>query len=252
MQLNETDIEQFNSEGFLIFRQLIDAQLLNEIKNQTKAHLNLRLPPFELEATLGYPRAPLSVDAEGGETIRRLLLAYSRDSAFREWGKNRVVKAILQQLLATEQVFLVQSHHNCIMTKQPDYSSKTRWHRDVRYWRFENDELINTWLAMGPEVNANGCLKVLPGSHRWPNDRDMVDENLFLKTDHPNAQESLAHAIDVELHAGDVLFFHAGLFHAANHNSEQQVKNSLVYSYHGESNAPIPETKSTTFEEVLI
>jgi len=47
MNLTPTEIEQFQQQGFLVFRQLIDMELLNEIRNQTKNHLQLRLPPFE-------------------------------------------------------------------------------------------------------------------------------------------------------------------------------------------------------------
>lgn len=252
MILNQEEIQQFNQDGYLIVRQMIDAELLNEIRSQTKQHLNLRLPPFELEAEVGYPNAPKSVTDKGGHTIRRLLMAFTRDSSFREWGKNRVVKSLLQQLFDSEEIYLVQSHHNCIMTKQPEFSSKTMWHRDVRYWKFENNELINSWLAMGSEVNTNGCLKIIPGSHLWQIEQDMVDDELFLKLDHPNTKEKVADAIDVELNAGDVLFFHAGLFHAANHNSDQQTKYSLVFSYHGDNNQPLMDTKSTQFEEVKI
>ncbi|WP_223788418.1 phytanoyl-CoA dioxygenase family protein [Marinicella meishanensis] len=252
MQLSPTEIEQFKQDGYLVFRQLIDMELLNEIRNQTKNHLQLRLPPFELEAELGYPKAPQSVEDEGGLTIRRLLLAFSRDASFREWGKNRMVKAILQQLLDSEEIKLVQSHHNCIMTKQPEYSSKTMWHRDVRYWKFSDSELINSWLAMGSETNENGCLKVIPGSHRMALSAGMVDEELFLKVDHPDAQPWLEQAIDVTLQAGDVLLFHAAIFHAANHNRTDQAKFSLVYSYHGSATQPLAGSKSTTFEEISV
>lgn len=252
MQLTDQEIEQFNREGYLIKRQLIDMALLNDLRKQVKIQLQLRLPPFELEAELGYPKAPESVEAEGGQTIRRLLLAFSRDASFREWAKNKVVKNILQQLLTSEGVYLVQSHHNCIMTKQPQYSSKTGWHRDIRYWQFSDDLLINSWLAMGDENSANGCLKVLPGTHVLKAGNDMVDKELFLKHQHPQAKEWLDAAVDVELAAGDVLFFHAGLFHAANDNQTEQAKFSLVNSYHGEGNMPLSNSKSTTYEEVLV
>ncbi len=252
MKLTEQEIAQFKADGYLIRRQLIDMALLNDLRHQVKLHLQLRIPPFELEAEVGYPKAPESVDAEGGQTIRRLLLAYSRDAAFREWAKNKVVKQILQQLLDSEQVYLVQSHHNCIMTKQPQYSSKTGWHRDIRYWKFSDDLLVNSWLAMGDENNANGCLKVLPGTQRLAVNADMVDKELFLNPQHPKAKALVEAAVDVELVAGDVLFFHAGLFHAANHNQTEQAKFSLVNSYHGAGNKPLANSKSTTYEEILL
>jgi len=252
MQLTDQEIQQFDQQGYLIKRQLIDLALLNDLRNQVKIQLQLRLPPFELEAEVGYPKAPESVEAEGGQTIRRLLLAYSRDASFREWAKNKVVKSILQQLLNSEQIFLVQSHHNCIMTKQPQYSSKTGWHRDIRYWKFSDDLLINSWLSMGDENNANGCLKVLPGTHSVKVNKEMVDKELFLNNKNPQAKKWLNSAVDVELAAGDVLFFHAGLFHAANENKTNQAKFSLVNSYHGVDNKPLKNSKSITYEEILI
>ncbi len=252
MQLSKQQVEQFHKDGYLIQRQLIDMSLLNEIRNQVKNHLQMRLPPFELEAELGYPKAPKSVHEAGGKTIRRLLLAYTRDIVFRQWAKNKVVKSILQQLFESEDIWFVQSHHNCIMTKQPEYSSQTGWHRDIRYWRFQNDFLIKTWLAMGDENNANGCLKILPGTHQLPPNNDMVDDELFLNVNHPEAQTVLKTSTDVTLNAGDVLFFHAGLFHAANNNITDQPKYSLVNSYHGENNSPIVDSKSTKYEEILI
>ncbi|TDR18489.1 phytanoyl-CoA dioxygenase family protein [Marinicella litoralis] len=252
MRLSDSEIEQFNNDGYLIKRKLIDMALLNDLRNQVKIQLQLRLPPFELEAEVGYPKAPESVAAEGGLTIRRLLLAFSRDTSFREWAKNKVVKNILQQLLDSADVYLVQSHHNCIMTKQPQYSSQTGWHRDIRYWKFSDDLLINSWLAMGDENNANGCLKVLPGSHELKVANDMVDKDLFLNQQHPQAKAWLDAAVDVELSAGDVLFFHAGLFHAANNNQTDQAKFSLVNSYHGAGNFPLENSKSTSYEEILI
>ncbi len=252
MSLSQDEIKKFETDGFLVKSQLIDMTLLNEIRSQTKSHLKLRLPPFELEVEMGYPKAPKSIDDKGGKTIRRLLLAYSRDSAYREWGKNKVIKSILQQLFKSDDVYLVQSHHNCVMTKQPEYSSKTMWHRDVRYWKFETDELINSWLAMGAESSENGCLKVIPGSHRLNVSKDCIDDELFLKIDNPENQKLFEKAIDVELSAGDVLFFHAGIFHAANHNQTDQAKYSLVYSYHGDENKPLKDSKSTTYEEILI
>lgn len=252
MQLSSTEKEQFNQEGYLIKRQLVDITQLNEIRHEVKNQLTMRLPPFELEAEVGYPKAPKSTDSEGGQTIRRLLLAYSRHVLFRQWARNKMVKTVLQQLFDSEQVWLVQSHHNCIMTKQPQFSSQTGWHRDIRYWRFHTDFLINTWLAMGNENNTNGCLKILPGTHQLLTDDKMVDDELFLNVAHPEAQKWLERSIDVELTAGDVLFFHAGLFHAANNNVTEQAKFSLVYSYHDASNSPLPNSKSTTYEEVLI
>lgn len=244
--------EQFHEQGYLIKRQMVDSGLLREIIKVARQHLQLRIPPFELETTVKYPGAPASEDAVGGNTIRRLLLAYSRDECIREWGKNRVVHSILSELFGDSEIYLCQSHHNCIMSKQPDYSSRTDWHKDIRYWNFDNDFLINSWLALGEEKSYNGCLRVIPGSHQWLPEGIQLDNDLFLKEECLENNEWLEKAVDIELQAGDVLFFHAGLFHSAGNNASDTPKFSLVFTYHGSSNRAIEGSKSTRYEEIKI
>ena len=52
------------------------------------------------------------------------------------------------------------------------------------------------------------------------------------------------------MNPGDVLFFHARLFHAASRNTSSETKYSLVYTYHEASNAPIESTRSAQFPSI--
>ena len=58
-----------------------------------------------------------------------------------------------------------RAHHNCLMTKHPRYGSMTGWHRDMRFWSFEREDLVSVWLALGEETIDNGALWFVPGSH---------------------------------------------------------------------------------------
>ena len=49
---------------------------------------------------------------------------------------------------------------------------------------------------------------------------------------------------------GDVVFFHCNTLHSAGQNRSDQVKFSLVYTYHGVSNRPLPGTRSAAKPEV--
>ena len=57
----------------------------------------------------------------------------------------------------------------------------------------------------------------------------------------------------MELEAGDVLFFHCRLFHAAGKNRSGEVKLSAVFTYHtAGSNRPIPGTRSDRYPSVPV
>ena len=242
---------RFAEDGYLVLKGLGEPGLLQRMLDVTRTGVEQLIPPLELEADLNYPGAPSSRDEVGGRTVRRLKQALSRDFVFIEWVQRPTIVNRLRQLLGPV-VYCPLAHHNCIMTKAPEFSSDTGWHQDIRYWSFTQPELVNVWLALGPEHPENGCLKVIPGTHRMNFDRSRLDDDLFLRTDLPENDDLLSRERYVELQAGDVLFFHARTFHAASRNHTQQTKYSAVFTFRGDGNAPLPGSRSASLPELLL
>ncbi len=246
-----SEVAQFERDGYLVARGLAPATAVARMREVAAAHLAGPRLPVEYEADTRYPGAPASVDAPGGRTVRRLLQAYARDDVFREWAVSPLIAKHLRQLLGAP-ALLSQAHHNCIMTKHPAHSSATHWHRDIRYWSFEKPELVSVWLALGEERLDNGCLLLLPGSHRMEIAPERLDAAQFLRAELDDNQALLQTRIAAELHAGDVLFFHCRLFHAAGNNQTADIKLSVVHTYHTAKNHPLPGTRSAALAEVLL
>lgn len=248
--LSDTQLKQFMRDGYLVVPGLAPESLRQRMIDIVEASLKPALGPLEYEADLRYPGAPVSKTAPGGTTPRRLLNAYARDAAFREWANSPEVVTVVKQLIGNEHVQLTQNHHNCIMTKLPKYSSKTGWHQDIRYWSFDRPELVNVWLALGDEYAEKGGMKFIPGTHKLDLDRGRFDAALFLREDLPENQALIEQAVDAQLNAGDVLFFHCKTFHLAGPNLTSEAKYSLVFSYHAADNRPIPGTRSARLDSV--
>jgi len=249
---SDAQLQQFEQDGYLIIRNLASEKLRERIMQAIKVSLDPPLGPLEYEADVNYPGSPVSQSSPGGLTPRRLLNAYSRDRVFREWASSNDILSPLKKLMGTEQIKLTQNHHNCVMTKMPEYSSKTGWHQDIRYWCFDRPELVNVWLALGEESLEKGGMKLIPGSHKLDLDRGRFDAELFLRADLEENQDLIASAADAELQAGDVLFFHCKTFHVAGENQTGEAKYSLVYSYHAADNLPIPGTRSSRLPSVAM
>lgn len=243
MPLSPEQIALFQQDGYLVLPQMVSLEACRQMLAASAADLRQAVPPLEYEAELGYPGAPPSLDATGGKTVRRLRGAWNRAACFREWAADPELTAMLRQLLG-EPVCLTLAHHNCIMTKHPDFGSETGWHRDIRYWSFARPDLVSVWLALGDENAGNGALKFLPGSHRWQVRREQMDELDFLRPELEENRRLFGQGVAPSLRQGDVVFFHSGLFHAAGRNASPTVKSSVVFAYHGQSNAPLPGTRS--------
>jgi len=177
--LTEIQLQQFMRDGYLIVRKLASTALCQRMIENVETSLKPALGPLEYESDVRYPGAPVNQSAPGGFTPRRLLNAYARDAVFRQWAGARDVVSAVKQLVGTDNLLLTQNHHNCIMTKMPEYSSKTGWHQDIRYWSFDRPELVNVWLALGDEYSEKGGMKFIPGSHKLELDRGRFDADLF-------------------------------------------------------------------------
>ncbi len=250
--LTKEQSQQFFEQGYLIRRELMPPAITDALIAKIDSSLSPALAPVEFEADVHYPGAPSSKSAPGGQTPRRLLHAYSRDAIFQQVASHPEMVATLQALMDSKDILLSQNHHNCVMTKHPGFSSMTSWHQDIRYWRFDRPELVSTWLALGPENVSNGCLLVIPGSHRIELDPGRFDASLFLRTDLPENEPLLETAVPVELNQGDVLFFHSRTLHAAGQNQSTHIKRSLTFTYRASGNEPIPETRSAVFEDITL
>jgi len=249
--LSATDIEKFQRDGYLIQRGFSAPATVEALRDIAEEHLRREIVPLEYEADLHYPGAPSSRNAEGGRTVRRLLQAQGRHPAFTEWLNQPALLMRLHQLLGAD-VLMPLAHHNCIMTKQPRFSSDTSWHQDIRYWSFERAELINVWLALGPERKDNGCLQLIPGSHRLTYSTAQFDSAQFFRQDAAENQALLAQAIDAELDAGDILLFHCRTLHAATRNFSDQTKFSAVFTFRAGDNPPLPGTRSASLPELRL
>lgn len=236
----------------MVLRQLATPAEREHLLATAKSERRTVQAPVEFEADIGYPGAPRSRDALGGQTVRRLRGAYARQTAFKDWAESDTLNAICRAILQGEQLFLNQMHHNCIMTKHPDFSSQTHWHQDIRYWSFSSPDLVNAWLALVNETRDNGALQFIPGSHRVDIHAEQFDADRFLLADHPANRSMLERAICVELQAGDVVLFHAKTLHAAGDNLTRQTKYALVFTYHNEAVRPLPASRSAQLPEITI
>lgn len=245
------ELARFEHAGFLVVRGLADAETRRQMIECTRAALAGEPGPAEFEADLHYPGAPDSRAAAGGNTIRRLKEAHARHPVFTRFVSGPLLADRLKQLLGPS-VVMPLAHHNCIMTKQPRYSSETGWHQDIRYWSFERPELVSVWLALGPETPENGCLYVIPGTHKMQFSRERFDDEMFLRPDVPENSALIAQKVAVPLEPGDVLFFHCRTFHAAGRNHTGQTKFSVVFTFRPADNPPRPGTRSASMPELLL
>jgi len=246
MTLSASQLEQFNADGFLVLRQFADHELCDTILDLAKVHLKHKIPPIETESEYkGVDKEVLRV------TVRRLRQVYHRDIVFKQWMENKKIRPILEQILEDTPV-LTLAHHNSIMTKMPHTSTETSWHQDIRYWHFENDNLVSVWLALDEEFDENGVLEFIPGSHKMRFTPEQFEGKQYFSCTAPENKSLIETKTSSVLQKGDVVLFHGRLLHRANKNSTDKAKISFVYTVKGKSNRAIEGTRSSAYPEISL
>jgi phytanoyl-CoA hydroxylase len=107
------------------------------------------------------------------------------------------------------------------------------WHQDERYIPTRDRSLVDAWIGVDDATSENGCLWVLPGSHRpgylFPckPPTDLVE--------YDGSDESFdfdaAGAVAVPVKAGDVVLFNGCLLHKSHRNRTRGYRRALVCHY---------------------
>ncbi|MBU1642521.1 phytanoyl-CoA dioxygenase family protein [bacterium] len=243
MQLTTQQIDDFHTNGFLLLEQFADPQLCDDIRDLAAHHLFEQIEPIESEEEY----LQKSTDSK---TTRRLRQVYDREPLFAQWMTDPEMRPVLEQLLGEEPCLLL-AHHNSIMTKLPHVSSVTSWHQDIRYWHYEDDNLLSVWLSLGDEFLENGLLEFIPGSHKMKFVPEQFDAQSGFRDDLPQNRDVIANRVHFDLKKGDVVLFHAKTLHYAHKNNTDTPKISFVYSVRARSNRPVPGTRSDNREIAL-
>lgn len=114
------------------------------------------------------------------------------------------------------------------MNKPSGLGSYLIWHQD-RWTNLDRDPLITVWTALDPATKENGCVQVVPGSHKQLLNPEhgsgfLTDE---MVTDIANRSDTLY----LELEAGEVVLLHNWLLHTSDVNRTQQSRRAFSVCY---------------------
>ncbi len=117
------------------------------------------------------------------------------------------------------------------------------WHQDEDFIPTRDRSLVGGWIAMDDATIENGCLWLIPGSHKpgvlWPMERQ--NDNRFDCTDEatgfPYRDED---AVPVEVKAGTILFFNGYLLHRSLPNRAQTGFRRVLVNHYMSAESLLP------------
>lgn len=221
--LSQADVDRFRERGFLKGGLVLDAERVERLRHELARviadHGRPGQPqPVRIVNLSGHAHAP----------VWQVVNVWEASSAFRELiAEPRIVEEVGQLAQAEE----LAVWHDQIQHKPSLHGGITRWHQDGPIWRIlAPADIVTAWVALDDVDVGNGCMSMVPGSHRWG------DASAFLRslTGFELPERWDGHQIAVEtcpVRAGEVHYHHAFTWHGSHANTSARERRAIAVHY---------------------
>ncbi len=131
----------------------------------------------------------------------------------------------------------VSLHSSKLVAKIPHSTDLCHWHQDEAFYSDTDDRAMlsdvrmSIWIPLQDTTEDNGCLWVVPGSHRAG-----IESHHEVGTGHCRrkilrSDYADAHAVPLLMRAGDAVLFSAYLWHHSKGNETDDVRRAFIASY---------------------
>jgi len=222
--LNQQQIESYHRDGYLAVRQVLPPNQLRRLRDtvdelvEESRELSATNEVFDLEPDHSYDNPRL----------RRISHPVVVRPVFWEAATSKPVLDCVAGLIGDNLKF----HHSKLNMKTGGGGTKVGWHQDFVFFPHTNFDLLACGLALDPSTVENGCLTVIPGSHKL-HLRDHRDgEREFVGSITESiGQADLDKAVNIELEPGDMSIHHVAIVHGSQKNESPDPRRLFICQY---------------------
>lgn len=107
------------------------------------------------------------------------------------------------------------------------------WHQDSAYFGLDPHDTVNVWFAVTDSDHDNGCMRVIPGSHREPAKQhvEIQDDKNHLARGQTITDLDENRSVDIELKAGEFSIHNEHLVHGSLPNNSDRMRAGFAFFY---------------------
>ena len=223
--LSDEQIQLFREQGFVH-----GGRVLQEAQAEA---LRERLTVVMAGDSAAQPDAVRNLTGDENNVVVQIVNIWEADDLFREHLYHPIICEMVRDLMGCE---VIRVWHDQVQYKPPHVGGPTTWHQDHPYWPIiQPADLVSAWVALEDATPENGCMSMVPRSHRWgPHKNGTIGTTAdFL----PDPDLSLlpageqVHVVPCPVKAGEVLFHHCLTWHGAPPNRFKRGRPAIAVHY---------------------
>ena len=236
--VGEAEIEFFLQNGYLAIANAFDAQ---EIKDALDGMLYL-LSGAKPEFTgVMYEQKAQGVDVmtmpveQRQDYVRKFMYFTPYDARLDALAHHPRLLDVVTRIMGESPILF----QDMALLKPPHIGREKPWHQDHAYFDLPLETLVmGVWIALDEATTENGCMIVIPGSHRQGPVVHFKRRDWQICDTEVNNQQAVA----VPLKPGGCLLFHSLIHHGTPTNNSGLRRRAVQYHYR-------PQSSPVTSEE---
>lgn len=227
---SDKQVRFFVDEGYLVLPGLVTMPEVEELRRDVVQLARGKYPCESIK--------PVPDDMSDAEVIKNILCIHQPhfiSPVIEKYVKHPKICGALSQIAAAHLAHWdgsVKCMQSMYFVKPPGFQGQA-WHQDEVYIPTRDRSLLGAWIALDDATIQNGCLYIIPGSHR--------SGYLYQMRPHENPDEfdfapeaygfDDSKEIPVEVKCGSVVFFNGYLLHRSRTNRSNIYRRALVSHY---------------------
>ncbi len=236
--LSREQIEHFHEHGYVVASGGADAGQLAALLDQLDDWIE---ESRRHEANYGFDTedGKARFDLEDGHSaehpkLRRVANPVDVSQDYRKALWEGTIPEMVADLIGPD----VKFHHCKLNVKLPGMDTKVEYHQDHPYDPHTNSDMLTMLLLLDDMNEENGCLRVVPGSHRERYSH--YQDGRFTGMTDPALYDGFeARSVPVVGRAGDVCLMHTWTVHGGGPNRSDRPRRLLICDYNAADAFPL-------------
>ena len=215
--ISDAQLEQFREEGYFLTEPMWPEDELAPVRGEFERLHAERIAAFEASGD--------RTQAELARFRPFIGAAHTRSEVLKAFIKSPIYLEACARLIGPD----ADLYYNQIVIKPPEKGRHFGWHQDSGYVVTEPLEYITCWTAVTRSFIENGCIWLIPGSHK----RGLIDHTRNEADSSTDATlENEDGAIPAEMQPGQVAVFSSLTLHKSGANTSSEPRFGYVPQYH--------------------
>ncbi len=226
----ESQVKAFYEQGYLLLGRVLDQDSLAALQQRIDAIMlgQIRYPGmyFQLDSETGnYGDVGSGGEWAVSSLNYRKIQDLEKDDLFLDYMQHPLYRAITRRLVG-ENVSIFRA---MFMNKPAGKGTYLPYHQDAgSQWQLDRDPDITVWTALDEATEANGCVQVIPGSHKL----GLLSERGHTITPEQEAEHAPeAKSRFLEVEAGEAILLHNLLLHRSGINKTNNSRRAFSVCY---------------------